>query len=152
MLTRHYQGRRTDRHNNEQSRRGAALVEMAVCLPVFLTVMLGIIELGRAIMVGQLVTNAAREGARLAIVDGSTNTQVSDAVKSFLSGAAGVGAGDVSVTITVSGTSSGNQVSNAKPRDLVTVTASIPFSKVSYLPPKYMAGQSLTGTSAMRHE
>jgi Flp pilus assembly protein TadG len=144
--------RRTAAQNQPERRRGAALVEMAVCLPVFLTVMLGMIELGRAIMVGQLVTNAAREGARLAIIDGSTNTQVTDAVKSFLTGAAGVPAGDITVTITVSGSSSGNQLSNAKPRDLVTVNVSVPFSKVSYLPAKYMAGKKLTGVSAMRHE
>lgn len=152
MFTRLSPIRRTAKLSRQENRRGAALVEMAVCLPVFLTVMLGMIELGRAIMVGQLVTNAAREGARLAIVDGSTNSQVSDAVKSFLTGAAGVSSGDVTVTITVSGSTSGNQVSSAAPRDLVTVNVSIPFSKVSYLPAKYMAGKELTGTSAMRHE
>lgn len=133
-------------------RRGAAVVEMAVVLPVFLTVILGIIELGRAIMVGQLVTNAARESARLAVVDGTNNTQVADAAKSFLNQAAGVSTGDVTVGITVSSASAGNQVSNAQPRDLVTVTVSLPYSKVSFLPPKYMAGKSLTATSAMRHE
>lgn len=152
MFTRLSRIRRTAERNSQENRRGAALVEMAVCLPVFLTIMLGIIELGRAIMVGQLVTNAAREGARLAIVDGSTNSQVTDAVKNFLTGAAGVSAGDVTVTITVSSASAGNQVSAAAPRDLITVNVSVPFAKVSYLPPKYMGDKSLTGTSAMRHE
>ena len=38
---------------------------MAFVLPVFFTVILGMVELGRGIMVEQLVTNAAREAAPL---------------------------------------------------------------------------------------
>jgi Flp pilus assembly protein TadG len=46
------------------------LVEMALVLPVFMMVLLGIVEFGRAMMVSQLLANASREGARLAIVEG----------------------------------------------------------------------------------
>jgi len=44
-------------------RRGAAAVEMALVLPIFFTVVLGIIEFGRAMMVSQLMATSAREGA-----------------------------------------------------------------------------------------
>ncbi len=71
------------------------MVEMALVLPVFVALMLGVIEFGRAIMVGQLVTNAAREGCRQAILDGSTNTAVSDFVKQFLADTANVATADV---------------------------------------------------------
>ena len=47
--------------NRRHDRRGAALVEMALVLPIFFGVVLGIVEFGRAMMVSQMVTNAARE-------------------------------------------------------------------------------------------
>jgi len=142
---------RTRRRNpsSSNSRRGAAAVEMALVLPVFVTVTLGMIELGRGIMVAQLMTNAAREAARTAIIDGSTDASVANVAKSFLQTAAKVSPSDVSVTIT---NASGGSVSTAQPRDLITVNVSLPYSKVSWLPPKYLAGKSLSATSAMRHE
>src|SRR5262245_60508952 len=47
-------------------RRGIAAVEMAIIAPVLLTFLVGIWEVGRAIMVCNILDNAAREGARLA--------------------------------------------------------------------------------------
>ena len=38
--------------------RGAAAVEMALVMPIFVSVVMGIIEFGRGMMVGQIVTNA----------------------------------------------------------------------------------------------
>lgn len=47
-------------------RHGVAAVEMAVLLVPLLTLFLCAVELGRLVQVSQLVTNAAREGARMA--------------------------------------------------------------------------------------
>jgi Flp pilus assembly protein TadG len=140
------------RRRSAEERRGAATVEMAVVLPVFVTIMLGMIEFGRALMVGQLVTNAAREGARLAVINGTVNTDVSTQVKTFLQGAANVAQADVTVNITISNAAAGGQLTGATTGDMVTVAVSIPFSKVSYLTPSYLANVNLSGTSAMRHE
>jgi len=49
--------------------RGQALAEFALILPLFLLVMVAIFDLGRAIFAFNTLTNAAREGARLAIVN-----------------------------------------------------------------------------------
>jgi Flp pilus assembly protein TadG len=133
-------------------RRGVAAVEMAFVAPIFVTLTLGMIELGRGIMVGQLMTNAAREAARMAIIDGSTNSSVSNAAKSFMQSAAGIAADDLSVTITTSTSGGGNNVANANPQDLITINLSLPYSKVSWIPPKYLAGKDITSMAAMRHE
>jgi Flp pilus assembly protein TadG len=130
-------------------RRGVAAVEMAFVLPVFITLVLGMIELGRAIMVSQLMINAAREAARAGVIDGSSNSSVTSIATSFLQSAANINPGDVNVTISTSG---GGDVSNAKAQDLITVNLSVPYSKVSWLPPKYLDGANLTAMSAMRHE
>ncbi|MCL1593849.1 MAG: pilus assembly protein [Actinomycetia bacterium] len=52
----------------ERSERGAALVEMAVILPVFLLMMFGMIEASWAFASANDVRHGAREGARLAAV------------------------------------------------------------------------------------
>lgn len=141
---------------SDRRRRGTAVVEMALVLPIFVAVVLGIIEFGRAMMVGQMVTNAARESTRLAIIDGSTNSSVTTWVKDFLQSSIGVASADVTVQITVEAApgnpSPGNQIGNALPRDLVTVRVEVPFDKVSYIPGNYLNGKKLSAQSSMRHE
>jgi hypothetical protein len=46
--------------------RGSALVEFALCLPLLLVVIAGIVDFGFAFQRYEVLTNAAREGARLA--------------------------------------------------------------------------------------
>jgi len=56
-------------------RRGAAVVETAMVLAVTILFLFGIIEYGRYTMFRQIIENAAREGARLALVQsGNSNT------------------------------------------------------------------------------
>jgi Flp pilus assembly protein TadG len=50
-------------------RRGQALVEFALVIPIFLLVLVAIFDLGRAVFAYNTLTNAAREGARTAIVN-----------------------------------------------------------------------------------
>jgi Flp pilus assembly protein TadG len=51
-----------------EHRRGQALVEAAMVLPLLLLLLVGIMEIGRAWNIRQVVTHAAREGARAAAV------------------------------------------------------------------------------------
>ncbi len=143
---------RRDLPSRSVPRSGAALVEMAMVLPIFVVLLLGLVEFGRAIMVGQMVTNAAREGCRQAILDGSTNTAVDTFVKDFLQTSANVSRSDVTVNISIANPVAAGQLSLATSRDLVTVAVSIPFTRVSYLPPSFLGAASLSAASAMRHE
>lgn len=51
--------------------RGQALVEFAIVIPVLLVFMLAIVDFGRGIYIYSVISDAAREGARYAIVHGS---------------------------------------------------------------------------------
>jgi Flp pilus assembly protein TadG len=53
-------------------RRGAVVVEMALVLPLCLMLLLSIFDFARLIMMQQLLENAARAGARLAVTNTST--------------------------------------------------------------------------------
>jgi Flp pilus assembly protein TadG len=64
--------------------RGAALMEMALTLPLLLLVTIGAVEFGRAYQTWQVLTNAAREGARVAVLPGVTDAVVKTRVTSYM--------------------------------------------------------------------
>ena len=55
--------------NRKRRDGGQALVEFALIFPIFMLVLLGIFDIGRAVFAYNTITNSAREGARLAIVN-----------------------------------------------------------------------------------
>lgn len=65
-------------------RRAAAAVEMAVVSPLLFTMLFGIIEYGWVFTVRQTLTTAAREGARVAALPGSTDDQIRERVTEVL--------------------------------------------------------------------
>jgi Flp pilus assembly protein TadG len=52
--------------------RGQSLVEFALVLPIFLVLVMAVFDLGLSVFAYNSITNAAREGARLAIVNQDT--------------------------------------------------------------------------------
>lgn len=56
--------------------RGAAAVEIALVLPLLLLLTLGAIKYGWLFLISQQITNAARQGARIAILSNSTTDGV----------------------------------------------------------------------------
>jgi hypothetical protein len=58
-------------HRRSAGRRGVTTVEAALVILVFMTLVLGMLDLGLAVFRNHLVCEAARQGARQAIVHGS---------------------------------------------------------------------------------
>lgn len=129
-----------------RNRRGAAVVEFAVVAPVFFAFVLGMVEIGRAVMVQQILTNASREGARLGVLDDQSNGDVESLVDNYLN-AASISAGSVQVTVdpplpTAPGYNGP-----------VSVTVSVPFDQVNWGPsPIFLQGATLSSTTVMRRE
>lgn len=59
------------RRRRRSSRRGATAVEMAILMVVFLTLVLGMLDMGLAVFRYHVLAQAARFGSRQAIVHGS---------------------------------------------------------------------------------
>ena len=57
--------------------RGQALAEFALVAPIFFLILFSIIDFGRYVYYVQILNNAAREGARYAIVHGANSLQSS---------------------------------------------------------------------------
>jgi Flp pilus assembly protein TadG len=81
--------------------RGQTMVEFAMILPVFVLLLVGIFDVGRAIYAHHTLNNAAREAGRLAIVDQYEDHVLDEA----LAAATGVDVvrADVSVTYELPG-------------------------------------------------
>ena len=127
-----------------RDRRGAAVVEFALVAPIFFLLVFGMIEYGRMVMVQQILTNASREGARRAVLDGSTTAGVVNSVTSYLQSSSITGA---TVTVTTSAPVAPDYANG------MTVTVTIPFSQVSWLPsPMFLQTYQMSSSTTMRQE
>jgi Flp pilus assembly protein TadG len=132
-----------DQARRKHSRRGAAVTEFAMVAPVFFLMAIGFIEFGRAMMVQEVLINASRVGARMASTTGSTTTAVQSAVTTY---ASSVAVPNVSVTVSP-------DPATAAAGTAITVTATVPFNKVSWMhTPWFLGGKSLHANSQMRKE
>ncbi|HSB29762.1 MAG TPA: TadE family protein [Pyrinomonadaceae bacterium] len=61
------------RDMRRKTERGSSLVEFAIAATVFLTVLFAVVEFGRALWVHNALTDAARRGARYAVLHKSTD-------------------------------------------------------------------------------
>jgi len=88
-----------------QSEQGQSLVEFALILPLFVVILFGIMEFGRLWETTNVLTSAAREGARVAAVTEPDLAGAENAVREVLD------AGDVSgATIVVTGPNADNNI------------------------------------------
>lgn len=142
--------------NCSPRRAGAAVVEVALILPLFLLVVFGIVEFGRALMVGQLITNGSRFGAREAVIDGSTNSSVESNAKTYVADLIGVPESAVNVIIEVTPAPAnpdpGNVLALSQSNDLCTVTIEVNYDDVAYVAGRFLKGTKLRGKCSMRRE
>jgi Flp pilus assembly protein TadG len=130
-----------------RKRWASAVVEMAVVMPVFLFFILGQIETTRLGMVAQILTTAAREGARVGVINGNTNTDVSNAISTYLSAA---GISGVTTTQTPGDCTTVHISDNP---NTVSVSLSVPFTSVSWLPtPYFLKNATITAAATMTSE
>lgn len=96
------------------SERGAELLEAAVTIPLVLLVCVGIFEFGRAYQTWQVLTNAAREGARVGVIQGTTDSAITTTVRNYMQNGQLPNYATATVTIThtvpLTGSDTGTQV------------------------------------------
>jgi Flp pilus assembly protein TadG len=125
--------------------RGAALLEMAFVLPLLLLVCVGILEFGRAYQTWQVLTNAAREGARLAVLPGMDNDAVTTRVRQYMSAGQLPKANDNTVDIDVDRTQTVS-IGGSDTASASQVTVTYPFDFMVLDPIAKLATGKGTGT------
>ncbi len=127
--------------------KGASAVEMAFVAPVFVALMMGQLESSRFGMASQLLTTAAREGCRVAVVPGHTETDVQNRINAVLSGS-GISVGTVTPTAP-----SPYSWTSAPQGTAITVSLSVPYSQVSWLGvPFFLNGATVSASATMSSE
>ena len=111
---------------------GQALVEFALILPVILLLVVGMLEFARAWNLHQVMTDAAREGARRAAIQDVTsgNPQTQDSVKAAMWGyvaQAGYDPQYATMTIDLKGPGGIGSGTWKNTGDFVTVNLSLPY-------------------------
>jgi len=81
---------------NHRTERGQSLVEFALILPIFILVLAGLFDLGRAVFAYNTISNASRESVRVAIVNQTEADIKAEALKQAVS--LGLSAADVTIT------------------------------------------------------
>jgi Flp pilus assembly protein TadG len=127
----------------QTGRRGAACVEFALVSPLLIMLTMGMMEIGRVVMVKQLMINATREGARLAVLPGSTAAEVQAEVVEALSPSV------TGVTVVLTPAS----ITAAPAGTPITVSVSIPAVNVSWIPhPLFTVDSTVEASTTMRRE
>jgi Flp pilus assembly protein TadG len=125
-----------------RQRTGASTVELAVASPVLLIFLLGIIDAGQFANGYQTISNASREGARIAAKPGTDDvSDVQSAVIQYLSSAfpnVSTGALTAGVTVRVEDAAgdalSGSELSAVTTGAAIRVTVSMNFDVVRVIP------------------
>jgi len=120
-------------HRGFQPRRGTAAVELAVVAPLVVGLLVGLLEVGQIVKVNQIVSNAAREGARTASTGVNTYADVQTTVANYLTNA-GI-TNQSGLTVTVSDLTQGNLGPQFNPNtanwlDQLQITVALPYSNV----------------------
>jgi Flp pilus assembly protein TadG len=66
-----------------RSQTGQTAVEFALVLPILILILMGVFDFGRAFYAYSVVANSAREGARAGVYASATDTDVTNAIKSY---------------------------------------------------------------------
>lgn len=136
--------------------RGTALVEAAIIVPVVLLIMVGIFEVGRAYQTFQVLTNAAREGARASVIPSGSVANAQAVVTQYMKDGQLAGANNATIAVDRAATMmvNGNAVGASQ------VTVDYPFNFIVLNPIAKLVvknskvGQAITirTTALMRNE
>ena len=134
------------------SERKTPLIETALTLLLVLMIFIGIFEFGRAYQTWQVLTNAAREGARVAAVGGTTDHDVEAAVRTYMAAERLGNAGSAPIAVNrkvAVGAQTGSEVTIQYPFSFILLDPAVRFVK-----PASTTGAPLTmsAVAIMRNE
>ena len=122
-------------------RKGAVVVEFAIVLPLFLVLVLGAINVGRAVLVQHKLTEAARAGCRLYALPTEVNQEDVQAVIETVMAEANLDGYAVELDPHPS-----TAIEHFSP---VTVSVSVPYDEASWCSSWFLSGKTLEATCIM---
>jgi Flp pilus assembly protein TadG len=133
--------RKARRNAAQTPRRGAVVVEMAICLPLLFFFFLAALEMSRVNMIRQTVENAVYEGSRRGVVPGATADDCRNAAQAVLNS---VSANDAEVDVVPANLSDNTNE--------VTVSIEVPINSNSWVVPFFFRDRAVTSSMTLRKE
>jgi Flp pilus assembly protein TadG len=135
------------------SQSGQAVIELALTLPLLLVIVMGIFDFGLMFQRYEVVTNAAREGARVGVLPNYTTADAQARAQQYLT-SGGLSSASATIVAVPGQATFGNP---AKTVSQVTVTVSYPYTYPFIGPILNLVGGTLgsvtlQGVSTMRVE
>jgi Flp pilus assembly protein TadG len=131
-------------------RRGATAIEFAFVAPVFFLIVLGLIEIGRACMVTEMLTESARRACRAGVIEGTSSSSIQSAATNFLT-SVGINGESANVYVNDTLATSSTNVGAMPAYTEITVVVTVPASSAAWTPVWYVTG-TLSGQYTMRRE
>ena len=128
---------RNQRRPSRSLRCGATTVEFAIVVPVIFALFLGTIEMTRLNFIRHSAANAAYEGARKAIIPGSSYTEATDEALRLM---------------TAVGVSNGVTADLTTLNDTMTVTVTVPVNQNSWGVARFSSGMIITQSCTLTRE
>jgi len=131
--------------------RGAAAVEFAIIVPALVILIFGSIEFGLAVNARTMVVNAAREGVRVASLEGSTAPGPADIQTATQNAVSGL-PGTPTITVTCVSKTGGTCTigTDGAAQGVATVTVQLAYTGITGMFP-FLNG-NITASSTMRIE
>jgi Flp pilus assembly protein TadG len=133
--------RKHKRYATKGGRRGAVVVEMAICLPLLFFFFLTALEMSRVNMIRQTVENAVYEGSRRGVVPGATADDCRNVAQGVLNS---VSTNDADIDVEPA-------VLNDDV-DEVTVSIEVPINSNSWVVPFFFQDRVITSSMTLRKE
>lgn len=149
--------RQTPRPTKARHRQGIAASEFAILAPFLFFLVMGIFEMSRAIMIKEILSNAARKGCSKGIIAGKTYSDITTEVNDIMTDM-GINTSQVTTTIQVA-TYSGSGTNNTptwgtaatvtsstfspSACDQISVKVSVPVTSVLWFTPVFMPSSSV---------
>jgi len=134
---------------NRAVRWGTTTVEFALVAPIFFLTVLGTVEIGRACMATELLTEAARRACRQGVLEGTSSSTIQQTATDYLTS---VGINGESANVYVNDAPAGStNVATMPAYTEITVIVTVPIDNVTWTPLTFVSG-SLTGQYTMRRE
>ncbi len=141
------------RGRSSKRKRGQAMVEFALVLPIFMLVLSGILDFGFALYTRMTVINAAREGARAAVMVPANTDITTVAQAASISSAAGAGLTLSAPAVTCYQTSASPSSTTVIPCNTAvsgdTVSVAVSYTYHSFFPLSFGATFNLGSTVQM---
>jgi len=129
------------RHLHLPPRTATAAVELALVAPLIVGLLVGLLEVGRIVQINEIVTNAAREGARSASTGINNYSTVRTTITNYLTQAGITNQTGITISITdvTQGSGTSFDPSTAAWLDQLQVTITLPLNNVRLTPLHFLS-------------